>query len=700
MNSKAEVNKLAPFKFLGFDFGPTTGNDEYPTTCPFSDKEGKMFVNAKTGLWNSFTSDKKGNIVTFLREYYILCLEHTTEKVLYDVVENRQLPMAAIKGKIAYNPLSDKYLIPHKNNAGSIINLTSWHPKAKRPLKVPGLPLTLIGLDHIEDNDLPMYIVEGEWDVIALEWLFASVGFRACVLGVPGANIFKDAWIGYFQNRNVNVLFDNDKAGFDGQKRIAEKIRTSCAKLQFLLWPELTRAKYDIRDLIIEEGGSPTFPVNKLKQVAHKISIMLSSQTNYERDAGQGISEQERKKDVKIPTREELVNKFKEHLKIEDDKTLAIMLGTIFANKISGDPVWLFLVAPPSGGKTEYLMTLNKSPLVETVSTLTPASLIPGTRISSDSSDPSLLKKVHKRNLAIKDLTTLLSAPAQYRDEIFGILRDAYDGYVEKWFATHKKSYTCEFGMLAGVTPAIDAYNDAMTTMGARAIYLRLDESATEEDEIEKIKRGLGNVGVENIMREELQDVVYRFLEQETTDKMPDFPGDTEDRLIAMAMFTSTFRASILKDKYTGEQVAPVFREVGIRLAKVYKKLCYGLCVYYGLDSVNEQVMNCIKDIARDTCPAINIEVVRRIHSEIINSEVGSISLTNIHKELSVSRSTVSRVIDDLKLQKIVVRVSGEERVKSLFKLSDSILRLIEKTKIFEGKKTKFFWKGKNNKQL
>ena len=63
--SNDDVSKLAPFKFLGFTFDKTTGNNEYPTTCPFSDKEGKMYVNGATGQWKSFTTNKAGNIIIF-----------------------------------------------------------------------------------------------------------------------------------------------------------------------------------------------------------------------------------------------------------------------------------------------------------------------------------------------------------------------------------------------------------------------------------------------------------------------------------------------------------------------------------------------------------------------------------------------------------------------------------------------------------
>jgi len=45
------------------------------------------------------------------------------------------------------------------------------------------------------------------------------------------------------------------------------------------------------------------------------------------------------------------------------------------------------------------------------------------------------------------------------RDEIFGTLRDAYDGKITKRFANGiVRAYQSTFGLVAGVTPAIESF--------------------------------------------------------------------------------------------------------------------------------------------------------------------------------------------------------------------------------------------------
>lgn len=699
-----DESKLAPFKFLGLTFGKASDNINYPTTYPFSEKEGKMYVNCETGQWNSFTSNKQGNIITFLREYYELCLNHTTEDDLQAVCEDRKLPMQAIKGEIAYNPLTNKFLIPSRNIEGFVVNLTSWSPMYRKPMRVPGIGVSLIGLEKLKDSDKTIYMCEGEWDVIALTWFLKAIGNDSAVIGVPGVTTFKDIWIGYFQRKNVNVIYDNDKAGFDGQQKVASKIRTVARKLQFLIYPELTKTKYDIRDMIIEHGAYPDYTPASMKKLLIRVESMMFPQTQYERDSSTGNAGSstsaaatfaKKDSDVKVPKREELEMMFKRHLKMKHTKDIAIMFATCFANKYKGDPVWLFLVAPPGGSKTELLMTLSKSPYIETTSTLTPAALVPGYRAQEGKVDPSLLKKVDGRMLVVKDMTTMLSMQPIMRDEVFGLLRDAYDGYVEKWFATHKKSYTTHFGMIAGVTPAIDAYNSVMTTMGARFIHWRIGVDDTIQDHRDKIKKAMSNVNEEEKMRNELQEVSYRFLEKPIPEEMPKCSEEVEYKIISMAMFTSAIRASIIKDKYSQEQMAPIFKEVGTRLAKVFLKLAFGLCIYYDKAEIDDEVLQLLREVCVDTCPSIILNLVMKIYQECSDSPSGDCSISRMDKFLNVSKSTVFRIAGDLELQCIIEKSGGEERVASRYKLTSEITDLIHQSELFkENPKNKFFWHG------
>jgi hypothetical protein len=79
-------------------------------------------------------------------------------------------------------------------------------------------------------------------------------------------------------------------------------------------------------------------------------------------------------------TIDDLIATFREHLYLPDPSPVQIVVGTVVANLLSGDPVWLLLVGPPSSGKTELLAPLSSRKCVYEVSTFTSAGLVSGSR--------------------------------------------------------------------------------------------------------------------------------------------------------------------------------------------------------------------------------------------------------------------------------------------------------------------------------
>jgi hypothetical protein len=70
---------------------------------------------------------------------------------------------------------------------------------------------------------------------------------------------------------------------------------------------------------------------------------------------------------------------FREWLLLDNDTPVLAMLGVVAANKLSGDAIWLGIIAPPSSAKTEMLITLVNIPHTEMVGTLSVAGLLSGT---------------------------------------------------------------------------------------------------------------------------------------------------------------------------------------------------------------------------------------------------------------------------------------------------------------------------------
>src|SRR5262249_18175401 len=103
---------------------------------------------------------------------------------------------------------------------------------------------------------------------------------------------------------------------------------------------------------------------------------------------------------------------FREWLLLDNDIPVLAMLGTVAANMLPGDPVWLGLIAPPSSAKTEMLVTLVKVPNTELVGTLNVAGLLSGTprRQRAAGAKGGLLNQIGPKGfLVLKDFGTVLS---------------------------------------------------------------------------------------------------------------------------------------------------------------------------------------------------------------------------------------------------------------------------------------------------
>jgi hypothetical protein len=72
----------------------------------------------------------------------------------------------------------------------------------------------------------------------------------------------------------------------------------------------------------------------------------------------------------------QVISVFDRWLAIADHTALFTMLGTVAANMLPGDPVWLGIIAPPSSAKTELLNSLSRLQFVFLAEALSPAALL------------------------------------------------------------------------------------------------------------------------------------------------------------------------------------------------------------------------------------------------------------------------------------------------------------------------------------
>jgi hypothetical protein len=210
---------------------------------------------------------------------------------------------------------------------------------------------------------------------------------------------------------------------------------------------------------------------------------------------------------------EDCVATFRKWLHMPDSAALLVTLATVAANRAPGDPVWLLLIGPPGGGKTENLAPLVRLPDCHMAATLTEAALLSGTpkREAKDAKGGPLREIGDFGIIVAKDFGSVLSMHRDARAAVLAALREVYDGSWTRHVGTdggRTLAWSGKIGLIAACTPVIDSQHAVIGSMGERFVFFRLP--ATDADA--QARRALAHVGHESAMRAALATAMERAL--------------------------------------------------------------------------------------------------------------------------------------------------------------------------------------------
>ena len=340
----------------------------------------------------------------------------------------------------------------------------------------------------------------------------------------------------------------------------------------------------------------------------------------------------------------------------EDRDVVEFALAVYKSHELpDADPIWGMIVGPSGGGKSELLRTFLELPNSFHLSKPTPASLASGYRAKhGDDEDPSLLPKMDNKVVIMPDFAPILSAPAEVRNEILGMLREAFDGSVAvgKGNIGHK-IYRSRFSMLVGSTPKIDTIAADTNELGERFIKIRL----RGQDGLKKARRAADNVPHAKDMREELHVATRSFL-----DKLPKFvavenPDEAKDAIASIAHFTAKARTQVARDYRTREIEQFPVPEEGGRLSVQLNKLAMALALVRGRTTVEAADVETIQRVADDSIPPMRSKVIRALRTQPVTEAV-------LERDTRIPNTSVRRILEDLELLGTLNRGGKGDAVK------------------------------------
>jgi hypothetical protein len=350
----------------------------------------------------------------------------------------------------------------------------------------------------------------------------------------------------------------------------------------------------------------------------------------------------------------------KKWLYITNDDYIDVIFGVIFANRLDTDPVWLYLVAPPSAGKTEIVGGLEGHPEVYLLSTMTEKALISGYVDESQpkdsiQEDPSLLPRLNKKVLIIKDFTAILDMQPKIRREILGQFRDAFDGSAKRTFGTGKDTtYHSKFGVIAATTGAIDKFMIGLADLGERFITYRLPIVGSEE-RLERAKKAM-TAGSATERKREMSAAAHFVLNRDTKNIEIPVPEELQVEIFNMADVVAYARTHISRERGRGCVTQMPEPEVPTRICKQLLAFGRGLAIAREKDEIGEGEISLMRQVSWGCIPTVR----RAVLHALVEKHPGKAGTVELSKLAGLPQRTTARTLEDMTILGLVGREKGD----------------------------------------
>ena len=265
-------------------------------------------------------------------------------------------------------------------------------------------------------------------------------------------------------------------------------------------------------------------------------------------------------KKVEIKRFKDLQKEFNKFFLFNDKGILSLLVDSVIANQLDADPVWLFIVAPSSGGKSELITAFNDievggQKLIYPISDLTTNTFASGQK--KKGKETSLLHKMPSGGMMVfKDFTSMLSKNRDARAEILGQLREIYDKeYTKRTGTGDDIVWRGKIGALAGATEIIYDFQEDFSAMGDRFVMYAMGQP----DRRELLEFVMKNKEDKNFnkeaIRQHLKACVKSYIEfilENMNDEEVSLDKQTKEDIMNVSDFCTIVRSGMVIDKRKG----------------------------------------------------------------------------------------------------------------------------------------------------
>ena len=335
---------------------------------------------------------------------------------------------------------------------------------------------------------------------------------------------------------------------------------------------------------------------------------------------------------------------------------IAVSMAVHISSVLDGEPLWLYVVGSPSSGKSTLCELLGSDEThSRALSKFT--GLVSGCRQGTH-----LIPMLQGKCVIVKDGTLLLESNPQQLSNVYGELRDLYDGSLNAEYRNGVSASfsNISFSMLIGITERIYSLN--MAALGERFLHCKLE--TTRETETERNHKAIqsvfsatsrtvleGNEAGDSRSFPKQRAYTAGFLSylhmKIRSDEVlrPGYTRADADLIQALADMIACSRAQAPRVREYGspsELLYDARPEASTRVVKQLSRLALCLCYVFGVKEITPTICRLLTKVALDTAYSRQHTIIRTVALSHGLTRTAISSLTNIPLE------SISRRIDDL----------------------------------------------------
>jgi len=369
---------------------------------------------------------------------------------------------------------------------------------------------------------------------------------------------------------------------------------------------------------------------------------------------------------------------------LEDPYIIKVLVSLYVSHLLKSDPIWLIIVAPSAGGKSEIINALSKCKYVHPLSTLTANTFLSG--ISKGGESASLLHNLSKGTdqeqngiITFKDLTSILSENKDTKSVLMAQMREIYDGRYIKQFGTGKKQeWAGKVTVIAGSTYAIHSKKKDYVSMGERFLFYNF---------IQPEAKAAANKSMENQESGELDekrgwlaDLTKEYIENaEIPKEKVKIPETLKKDLISLAEFSTRVRSEVERNWRSPQQeITEVYPpEMPTRMAAALQTMARALSVVNfnetGKMELQPEDHNILYKIALDSIPSSKRLIIQEL------AKYNELTTTGLATKIDRPTTTVRYRLEELVALEVAERAKGVGPYGDRWKMKDKYIELVRK---------------------